>query len=191
MLILASASPRRAELLRQAGYEFEIDAADIDERLPVPMKAEEAVRWLAHKKAQSVAERHPHDTVLAADTVIALEGKIFGKPKNSANAIQMLQTLSGRTHEVYTGISLYQGKHSHTQSVVTKITFRKLTLAEIKAYVATGEPLDKAGSYAIQGQCRQWVQEIQGDITNVIGLPMSYTQQVLDKMGLKPTKSYK
>lgn len=191
MLILASASVRRKHLLEQAGYEFEVDPARIGEIFPKGKTPEETVSWLARQKSKVVAERHPNDPVLAADTIVLLDGKIYGKPHTAEEAAQMLRALSGREHEVFTGVSLRVGDTPRGITAHTKVRFFDLTDQDIEEYVATGEPFDKAGAYAIQGRGAVLVEGINGDFYNVMGLPLAHTVRMLARVGVFPTKHYK
>lgn len=186
MLILASASPRRRELLRQAGYQFRVAASQTEETVLTPLPPPELVRHLAERKALSVASQFPDDTILAADTVVALENTIFGKPDSPQQAAAMLQQLSNREHQVYTGYCVRQGTWMESHWVETKVTFFPIRSEEIAAYVSTGEPLDKAGAYGIQGRGALLVREIQGDFYNVVGLPLSQVYRTLQKVGITP-----
>lgn len=186
MLILASASPRRRELLTQAALPFTVEAADLnEERLPDEAAAA-YVQRLAVEKAQAVwARRHAADTaadplvVLGADTAVVSEGNILGKPANAADARRMLQLLSGRTHAVLTGLAAVTRKGVKSEVEITQVTFNVIHDAEIDAYVATGEPLDKAGAYAIQGYAARWIPRIEGCYFNVVGLPIARTIALL------------
>jgi septum formation protein len=167
-LVLASQSPRRSELLRSAGISFRVQAANIDET-PLPGEAPVAyVRRLAREKAEAV----PGELVLGADTVVVAGGQILGKPVNANDAIRMLLLLSGRRHEVITGFCL-KGPETITGHDTTAVFFAPLTVDEIRAYVATGEPMDKAGAYAIQGLASRFVERIEGSYSNVVGLPVA------------------
>ncbi|MBF5041450.1 septum formation inhibitor Maf [Aggregicoccus sp. 17bor-14] len=183
-LVLASASPRRRELLAQLGLLFEVCAADIDET-PHPGEPPEAyVQRLAREKARAVAAHRPGQWVLAADTTVVLDGDILGKPLDAAEARTMLARLSGRTHSVFTGVAL-AGPGAPAETLVrTEVTFRPLGAEEIAWYVGTGEPLDKAGSYAVQGKGGFLVQALAGSPTNVIGLPLGETLALLARAGL-------
>ena len=201
MLILASASPRRRELLTQAGLEFVVEPADIDET-PLPNEGAAAyVQRVATEKAQAVCASHcarggEPVTVLAADTAVVLpdarpdalgeSGTILGKPLNSADAERMLGLLSGRTHAVMTGIAAVSSEQPSrvvADVEITQVTFNVMTPAEIAAYVATGEPLDKAGAYAIQGFAARWIPRIEGDYFNVVGLPIARVISLLTDAG--------
>jgi septum formation protein len=171
-LILASASPRRAELLRKAGVAFEIQVADIDET-PYPGEDPGAyVERLALEKAQAVAKKFPDRLVLAADTTVTLDGEIFGKPEDQADARRMLTAFSGKTHSVLTGHALLQLSTQKKEIFVseTSVKFFILAAQQIEEYVRSGEPMDKAGAYAIQGAAKSFVESIQGSLENVIGL---------------------
>jgi septum formation protein len=183
LLILASASPRRRELLSQLGLNFTVSAADIDET-PHPGEAPEAyVLRLAREKAGAVAPRHPGAWVLAADTTVVLGPELLGKPRDAEEAKAMLGRLSGRTHEVHTGVAL-AGRHTEGLVVRTRVTFRALTPGEIAWYAGTGEPLDKAGAYAVQGKGGFLVAAVDGSPTNVIGLPLGETLALLERAGV-------
>lgn len=180
MLILASASPRRRELLTQAALAFTVESADLNEdRLPDEAAAI-YVQRLAVEKAQAIWNRHqasdtPGDPliVLGADTTVVSEGNILGKPGNAADARRMLQLLSGRTHAVLTGLAAVTRKGVISEVEITQVTFNVLKDAEIAEYIATGEPLDKAGAYAIQGYAARWIPRIEGCYFNVVGLPIA------------------
>ena len=183
MLILASASPRRRELLTQAGIEFVVEAADIDET-PLPGEAAAAyVQRLAIEKAQAVAALHASDAerpvVLAADTCVVIDDLLLGKPATGAEAIRMLTLLAGRTHAVMTGVAAVSGVRTVADVEITQVTFDLLTETEIAEYVDGGEPLDKAGAYAIQGYAARWIPRIEGDYGNVVGLPIARVVRLL------------
>jgi septum formation protein len=183
-LVLASASPRRRELLGQLGLSFEVSAADIDETPHPGEPAQAYVLRLAREKARAVATRHPGAWVLAADTTVALGDELMGKPRDAAEAREMLGRLSGRTHEVHTGVALAGPSGEHSTVVRTRVTFRPLSPGEIAWYAGTGEPLDKAGSYAVQGKGGFLVAAVEGSPTNVIGLPLGETLELLARAGL-------
>lgn len=176
-LILASASPRRADLLRAAGFQFDVRPADVDERVQPGETAASYVARLAAEKAGAVAARAPGWVVLGADTSVVVDGDILGKPEDGRSAGAMLQRLSNRTHEVLTGICLVGGRGgaAAVRALVahTTVRFAHLSPAEIDWYVETGEPLDKAGGYAIQGLGSRFVTEVRGSYTNVVGLPVA------------------
>jgi len=192
MLILASASPRRHELLTQAGLAFTAQPADIDET-PLPGEAaSQYVQRLSVEKAQAVcalrkvSSQEPF-VVLAADTAVVLPdggGTILGKPTHPADAERMLNLLSGRTHAVMTGLAVVSSSGKLASAIeITQVTFDLVTPAEIADYVATGEPLDKAGAYAIQGFAARWIPRIEGDYFNVVGLPIARTVELLARLG--------
>lgn len=172
-IVLASASPRRRELLQTAGVRFSVRVSQADEQIAPGTPPHEAVMQLARQKAQAVAQACPDDLVIGADTVVVLDGEILGKPADTADAARMLRRLSGQTHTVYTGVCLLRAGTAETFFEQTQVTFYPLTDAEIAAYVATGEPMDKAGAYGIQGRGCTLVREIRGDYFNVVGLPVA------------------
>ena len=174
-LILASASPRRAALLREAGYDFEVRPSRAGEPLFTGGDIGEYVESLARRKAASV----PGELVLGADTVVALDGEVLGKPADPDEAWAMLHRLSGRRHEVLTGVALREGMAIRWGHARTEVTFRPLEPAEILRYVATGEPMDKAGAYAIQGGAAGFVESVVGDRDTVIGLPLALVRRLL------------
>jgi septum formation protein len=194
MLILASASPRRRELLTQAGLTFTVDSADInEEHLPHEIAAA-YVQRLAQEKAQAIwtlrsALDTPEDPliVLGADTSVVCDGHILGKPTNSDDARRMLKILSGRTHAVLTGIAAATRNKIVSDVEITQVTFNVLKDSEIAAYIATGEPLDKAGAYAIQGLAARWIPRIEGCYFNVVGLPIARTITLLEEARAKLT----
>ncbi|AVX31573.1 septum formation protein [Carboxydocella thermautotrophica] len=188
-LVLASASPRRQQLLKLLGLDFQVLTADIDETLDSAQPLASAIQDLARRKARAVQEQLPERPadlyILAADTVVVLEGQVLGKPANAREAEAMLQFLSGRPHQVMTGVVLLRadGESCYSDYAVTEVTFRPLTANEIRAYVATGEPLDKAGAYGIQGLGSLLVDRINGCYYNVVGLPLVKTMQLLRQAG--------
>lgn len=171
MIILASQSPRRQELLKLITSDFEIKVSNVDETLPDKITPKKAVIYLSKIKAEPFADGD--DIVIGADTVVALDGKILGKPKSEKNAKEMLRFLSGKTHSVFTGVTLASDKKTKTFAVETKVKFFELTNEEIDAYIKTKEPFDKAGAYGIQGYGSLLVEKIDGDYFNVVGLPVS------------------
>ena len=172
-LILASGSPRRQELLKLTGEEFIVHPVNADETLPAGMPLEMAAAFLADKKAAAAAALFPDDLVIGCDTVVLFGDEIMGKPKDEEDAFRMLRRLSGETHTVMTGVSLYCGKQTTVFTSETQVTFYVLSDEEIRAYLATGEPFDKAGAYGIQGQGALLVRRIEGDYFNVVGLPVA------------------
>ena len=183
-LILASSSPRRRQLLKQMGLEFEVIPADIDETARVQERPQALVRRLAVSKAVRVGEVHAEAVVIGADTVVALGRTILGKPQDTREAERMLQMLSGTRHEIYTGVSVWSGTRGQgfVKVCVARVTFRPLLPVEIQAYVATGEPMDKAGAYAIQGGAGQWVESYEGNLETVVGLPRETVERLLKRM---------
>ena len=180
-LILASASPRRRELLSLFGIPFTVRVADIDEAMdPTKSPCDEVAR-VSCRKALAV-ERGPEDVVVAADTIVVCAGRVLGKPHSREEAVAMLQLLSGREHQVMTGCTVLCGDRRETFTEVTDLTFRPLSEAEIRRYVASGEPMDKAGAYGIQGGAALFCPGIQGDYYNVMGLPVCRLGTVLSQM---------
>lgn len=180
-LILASASPRRKELLGLYGIPFTVRAADIDETMDPDKPPFDEVARLSREKALAVS-REPEDVVVAADTIVVCGGTVLGKPKDEAQAIEMLGLLSGRAHQVMTGCTVLRGQKDETFTEVTDIHFRPLSPGEIRRYVATGEPMDKAGAYGIQGGAALFCQRMEGDYYNVMGLPVCALGQVLKQI---------
>ena len=178
-LILASASPRRAELLRNAGISFTVVPAHVTEE-PAPNESPLAyAQRLARDKALAVLARHPEDTVLGADTVVVVDEHLLEKPVDAADAARMLRLLSGRTHEVITGVCVATSEIQQTEAEVTRVSFAALSAGEIEAYVRSGEPMDKAGAYAIQGIASRWAERIEGCYFNVVGLPLPRVYRIL------------
>ena len=185
--IVASNSPRRRELLSLAGYRFEVIPSDADETLESGIDAGEAVKELSKRKALFVSKMNKGAVVLGCDTVVALGGKILGKPKNESEAFSMLKSLSGREHEVFTGVYITDGEKSEGFLSCTKVEFYPLSDETIRSYIATKEPMDKAGSYGIQGLGSVLVKKINGDYFTVMGLPVNECARVLSKFGIKGT----
>ena len=182
-LVLASASPRRADLLRAAGLEFTVRVADIDET-QLPDEAPHAyVARLAQQKAQAVAR--PDETVLGADTTVVIGREIVGKPVDAEDARRMLRLLSGQWHEVLTAVALVNNNKVWSEIAVTRVKFAAMTEAEIDWYVETGEPFDKAGAYGIQGLASRFVERIEGNYANVVGLPVQVVYRLLAEMKQK------
>lgn len=185
-LILASASPRRAEILHDAGFSFHVMSSAVDET-PFPEESpEDMVQRLADAKAELVAARAVGPgIVIAADTVVTLDGQIFGKPRSSDDARRMLEKLSGRTHSVLTGVTLIRLPDAERRSFVesTLVHFAQLSAEDITRYLASGEPHDKAGAYAIQGLGGRFIPRIEGDYFNVVGLPLARVTQALAELG--------
>ncbi len=188
-LILASASPRRKELLTLLGRPFEVIPSDYEEVLPeAHPHPEELAAHLATAKALEVAERYPEAVVIGADTIVALNMKIYGKPADRVDVVRMLEELSGRTHQVITAVTVTFPREGqrwmHSLAATTDVTFRRLELAEMEAYAATDEPHDKAGAYAIQGYGGLFIEGIQGDYPNVVGLPVMPLAMLLRNLGI-------
>lgn len=185
-IILASGSPRRRELLEQIGVkDYRIVTPDVDEHVAGRPAPAALVEELSRRKAEAVREKAGADAlVIAADTVVALDGAILGKPHSREEAVQMLAALSGKEHAVYTGVTVLRGDEAVTEHERTAVTFRELTGAEIDAYVSTGEPMDKAGAYGIQGVGALLVSGIGGDYFNVMGLPVCRLGRVLRSFGV-------
>jgi septum formation protein len=182
MLILASASPRRQELLRNARIAFAVEPAHIAED-PLPNeRARDCAERLAREKALAVAGKRPNDVVLGADTVVVIDGQILGKPVDAADAVHMLRRLSGRVHQVITGVCLVAGGQWSVGSETTSVTMAEISEKEIAEYVASGEPMDKAGAYAIQGMASRWIPRIDGDYGNVVGLPVALVWRMMRKV---------
>ena len=183
-IILASQSPRRRELLERMGIRnFRVVSADIDEREEEQLPPEQLVCRLASRKAEAVAEKAPKGAVIiAADTVVSLDGTVLGKPGDKREAFKMLSTLSGNRHQVYTGLCVIWDGDKRTEYEVTDVTFRELGEKEIEDYIATGEPMDKAGAYGIQGYGALLVERIEGDYYNVMGLPVGRLVQMLRRV---------
>jgi septum formation protein len=188
MIVLASASPRRQELLRSAGIAFAVQAADIDETPMTGETARACAERLAREKALAVSRARPEDVVLGADTVVVVDEMILGKPADAADAARMLRMLSGRVHAVITGVCVVKAvasgqgpvaSQTEIASETTLVTMNSLSDAEIRDYVATGEPMDKAGAYAIQGMASRWIPRIEGDYSNVVGLPVALVWRML------------
>jgi septum formation protein len=185
LLILASASPRRQELLSSAGISFEVLPSEVDEGFREGEPPEEYVLRLARRKAKKAGERHKDRWVLAADTVVVIDGRILGKPGDRQEAREMLGVLSGQEHRVITGFCLLRGDSGRSRegTVTTRVRFKRLSSREIEWYLDTGEPFDKAGAYAIQGKAAFMVREIRGSYTNVVGLPLTEVIEALQEMG--------
>lgn len=179
MMILASKSPRRKELLGKITKDFVVQSAEVDETLPAGIAPAQAVLYLSAIKASPL--NNGTDIVLGADTVVALEGEILGKPGDAEDARRMLTLLSGKTHSVFTGVTVLQGPHKESFFCETKVTFYSLSEKEITAYINTGEGMDKAGAYGIQGVGALLVEKIDGDYFNVVGLPVSRLYRVLNQ----------
>jgi len=185
-IVLASASPRRKALLSGIGLKFKTESSNFQEEVPRGLEPHDLVRSMSLKKAQAVAARHRNALVIAADTVGVLDGQILGKPHSVQDARAMLEQLSGWSHTVITGFTIIDTGDNKTlsRSVETRVYFKRLTQQDIDAYVNTGEPLDKAGAYALQGLGGLLVERIEGDCSNVIGLPLSALAEALEEFGV-------
>ena len=182
-VILASQSPRRRELLGLTGLDFVVRVADIDETMDSGKAPFDEVARVSRLKALAV-QREPEDVVIAADTIVVCGGTVLGKPRDEEDAFRILSLLSGRQHEVMTGMTVLRGDEVITHTEVTKIHFRALSPAEIRAYIATGEPMDKAGAYGIQGGAALFADQMEGDYYNVMGLPVCRLAMILRSLGL-------
>jgi len=184
-LILASKSARRVEILTAVGWEFEAIAANIDETRFAAEEAVSYVRRLARTKAETVAKTFPDRLVLGADTVVVIEGDILGQPRDDNDARRMLQLLSGKWHEVLTGVALMRAGQVMVEHETTRVRFSEMSAEEIDWYVATSEPRGKAGAYGIQGSAALFIEEIQGDYFNIVGLPIRLVYELLNKTRLR------
>lgn len=187
-LVLASCSPRRVALLSEAGFEFESVPPDVTEKLDVDLTLRELTMWNAMRKGVQVAREYPDKIVLAADTLVALDDEIIGKPADLERAVQILRRLSGRTHEVCSAVFIchFAAARSATFHEVSRVRFRRLSSATIENYLAKVNPLDKAGAYAAQGRGAEIIAKIEGSYTNVVGLPMKKTLAALVEFGIQP-----
>jgi septum formation protein len=182
-LILASASPRRAELLRNAGIAFTAQATRIPERQRQGESPKRLAERLARQKARTICSKNPTRLVLGADTIVVVRGKVLGKPRGCRDAARMLRLLSGRSHQVTTAVCLAGPGFEDMRSETTRVTMRQLSEKEVRAYVASGEPMDKAGAYAIQGMASRFVSRIEGCYFNVVGLPVPLVYRMLQAHG--------
>ncbi len=185
-IILASASPRRKEILKITGLDFDVCAGDYEEDLSLSLKPRQLARFISRKKAEAVAPKYKETIIIAADTFILFKDRLLGKPGTGKDAVKMLSTLNGKIHSVITGFTVMDTGSGRiiSRSVETKVYFRKLTAEEIIAYVATGEPMDKAGAYAIQGLGAILIEKIDGDFFNVMGLPLCALTRSLKEFGV-------
>jgi len=183
-LVLASASPRRAELLAAAGYAFTIDPADVDESEHPGERPENYVLRVARDKARTVAARRrdPGEIVLGADTTVVIRGEILAKPADESDAVRMLGALSGAIHHVFTGVVMMSGDHECAETVVTRVRLLRLEPDDIRWYVGTGEPMGKAGAYGIQGRAARFVDWIEGSWSNVVGLPVATVNEMIKRL---------
>ena len=182
-ITLASGSPRRRELLEMLGADFEVIPARGEELAKPGLSPEDVVKSLAAAKAEEVFAIVPGGLILAADTIVEMDGEILGKPRDAEDAKTMLRRLSGRTHRVFTGVAVFCGENRLIETEETKVCFRALSEREIEDYVATGEPLDKAGAYGAQGIASLFVEKIDGDFFNVMGLPICRVGRMLSEIG--------
>lgn len=184
-LILASQSPRRRELLTLTGIPFAVDAPQVDETCA--LGAKDAVLELSQRKARAAAMNHPGQVILASDTLVAVDDVSLGKPRDEEDAFRMLKSLADRWHQVYSGVCVISASgECFAQVDATDVRFGPISDETIRAYIRTGEPMDKAGAYALQGIAGLWIEEIHGSHTNVIGLPLTLTRRLLEKCGLHP-----
>jgi septum formation protein len=188
-LLLASDSPRRAALLAEGGFDFETVSPRVAEKFDVDLTLRELTMWNAIRKGTSVARMRPDRVVLAADTLIALEGKVIGKPADLSEAARILRHLSGRTHEVCSAVFVCHFAVGRSASIdeISHVRFRRLSIARIDNYLARVDPLDKAGAYAAQRKGAEIIAKIEGSFSNVVGLPMEQTRRLLRRFGIKPT----
>lgn len=184
-IILASASPRREQLLAQIGCEFHVIPSSVEENNEAPLSPAALVKAHAGAKATEVAGKAPEDIVIGADTIVVLDDIVYGKPKDAADACRMLGELSGRTHSVWTGIAVVRAGVCMSEAVETRVSIAAITPQEIMRYVATGEPLDKAGAYAVQGHGAVFVERIDGCYFNVVGLPLNALSRLLTTAGVQ------
>jgi septum formation protein len=186
-IILASASPRRKEILATTGLGFTVCKSRYEEDLTISKEPRSLARFLSRKKAEAVAQMYSDAVIIAADTFIVYKNKLLGKPASPDDARRMLKMLSGKVHSVITGFTIIDSKNNKriSRSLETKVYFKKLTKGEINAYVRSGEPLDKAGAYAIQGRGAVFIEKIEGDFFNVVGLPVCALAESLKKFGIK------
>jgi septum formation protein len=189
-LILASSSPRRRQLMEQLGLKFSIVPSGVEETLSRLLSPAEAVKQNAYQKARQVAGCLGEGLIIGADTLIALDNKLLGKPRSAAEAVEMLQSLGGKTHRVYTGVSVVDAPSGRwaTDYMSSGVTMKPLTLEQIRGYVATGEPLGKAGAYAIQGRGEILIEKIEGCYSNIVGLPLPLLAEMLLDFGVSVMK---
>lgn len=186
-IILASTSPRRKELLEKTGLKFEVVSSDYEEDMTLPLPPDELAKFLSKGKAESVAKNYEDAIIIAGDTFIVFQGKILGKPYTNEKAKEMLQMLSGQTHLVLSGITILDTKNKKifSEADESKIVFKKLSEKEIEDYVATGEPLTRAGAYAIQTVGKTFIKKVEGDYESIVGLPVGDVMKALKKFGVE------
>lgn len=183
-IILASQSPRRKELLEKCGYPFEIDVADIDESITNTKDLNEEIRQLSIRKAKAVLSRHEDCIVIGSDTIVVIDHEVLGKPHTKEEAKEMLEKLSGKTHQVITGIAIISNQRTYSNTNTSYVTFEVLSKEEIDKYVDTNEPMDKAGAYAIQGIASRYIKSINGDYYSIMGFPVSMVYEELKNIDL-------
>ncbi len=185
-IILASSSRERYEILKRSKIPFTVEDSGYQEDLTLPLPPHKLVQYLAEGKAKAVAPHHPDALIIGADTIAVVNGEIFGKPLTASRAREMLEKLSGETHRIFTGFVILDAKMEKkvARTVETKVSFRKLSPQEIDSYVDSGEPLEKAGGYAIQGKGARFVERLEGDVDNVAGLPLGALLEELAKFGV-------
>jgi len=189
-IILASSSPRRKELLELVNIPFKVHPSDVNEEIDQPLPPNKVVEELALRKAKDIAKNYQQEIIIGADTIVVLSNEILGKPCNEQEAHQMLSKLQGRVHEVYSGVAVIDSKTGETvvSHRVTKVHMQSLTDEQIKAYIETKEPMDKAGSYGIQGIGAIFIEQIEGDYFNVVGLPLSLLTNILKRFEIDVIK---
>jgi len=192
-IILASASPRRKEILEKTGLKFRVVESRCEEKMDTGLKPHDLAKFLSREKAREVARRYANALVIAADTIVVLRGRIFGKPCDKEQAKEMLRVFSGKAHSVITGFTIIDTASNEelSRSVSSKIFFKRLSADEIEAYIRSGEPLDKAGAYGIQGLGAVLIKRIEGDFFNVMGLPLNALAESLKKFGVNVLMSNK
>jgi len=185
-IILASGSPRRRELLERIGVtDFEVRAPEVEEVFPEGLTPPQVVAYISREKAEAAAALcGPEDVVITADTMVFLDGRRLGKPRDEAHALEMLTALQGRKHTVCTGVTVRRGSRGLTESESTDVFFRPASEAQLRRYIATGEPMDKAGAYGVQGRGALLVERLEGDFFNVMGLPVLRLSRMLEKFGV-------
>ena len=189
-IILASDSPRRRDILKLTGLNFSVCASAYDEDLDLPLRPRELARYLSRRKAEAVAKRHRDTIIIAADTFIVIKDRLIGKPRDENDAVKILRMLNGKEHSVITGFTIIDTESNKTlsRSITTRVLLRKLGKKEISAYVRSKEPLDKAGAYAVQGLGAVFIEKIEGDFFNVMGLPLCALTESLKKFGIHVLK---
>jgi septum formation protein len=184
-ILLASASPRRRELLARLVPDFQVEAPEIDEDALVVSDLRQTARRVSRAKAFAALHRHPEMLVLGGDTVVDLDGQLLGKPKDAEDAVRILMVLSGRTHRVHTGVAGFNGRRRLGEVVTSFVRFHRFTAQKARAYVQTGEPMDKAGAYGVQGAGNELIAEVRGSLTGVMGLPLPAVHRILTQFGYR------